>query len=261
MSRELIRAGFKKLQDDILKIYDDKLEILSDPVVQNNDTYYDIQGSTIIAYIHPLNLKLVDTRIGNQGTDGNQLYPYAKNYINAGYFYYSLGRIFPLGLMVYDGKEILKPNASGEKVLPFAPWEHSNKPRGMLTISKKGVVDCGRYTKAPYAIEDMHLCFTGFDISGLEPWQIDRAVIEQGQSKPSSITYQCNRCVLGYRKDINRIVVAMRPNSTAQRIAETAKNLLLDYRIIPDAGGSFNANYYEHYFETDRPIPNILTWI
>ena len=47
-----------------------------------------------------------------------------------------------------------------------------------------------------------------------------------------------SRPIIGYRKKDNKIVIAVRANSSAERANQTAKNLGLDFAISLDGGGS-----------------------
>ena len=78
----------------------------------------------------------------------------------------------------------------------------------------------------------------------------------------SDVTRSTARPIIGYRKADNKIVIAVRDNSSAERAKETAKNLNLDFAISLDGGGSTTLKVNGEYkFEGDgRMLYGGIIW-
>ena len=155
----------------------------------------------------------------------------------------SNGRMEPQGSMV-NGGQVICNNVT------------HNVPVSTLIIHSADEVEVKRVTditKEPNV---------WFAVSGFGVYPYVTAEQEGFVGKFSDVTRCCNRPIIGYRKADNKIVIAVRPNTTANRANQTAKNLGLDCAISLDGGGSTTLKVNGQYkFKGDgRQLFGGLTW-
>lgn len=181
------------------------------PMNEPEKAKYYVEGTTHIVEIDPRNIFAVETQTNTNKT------PY-NNFVNSLFFY--PGRpAAPNGICVNAGK-VLANNAT------------HGKPVSTLIVKGADKVEMKRITDITK--EDS----VWFAVSGYGIYPKITASDEGFIGKFSDVTRTANRPILGYRKKDNKIVLAVRANSNAERAYQTAKNLGLDFAISLDAGGS-----------------------
>ena len=174
---------------------------------------YHIEGTTHIIEIEPKNIWAVETQKATNQT------PY-NNFVNSVFFMAQAdGTVYPQGIMV-----------NGGKVLCNNPTH--DKPVSTLIVHGANDVELKRVTDIT---KEKNVWFA---VSGYGIYPYITAEQEGFTGKFSDVTRATNRPIIGYRKWDNKIVIAVRANSNAQRAHETAKNLGLDFAISLDGGGS-----------------------
>ena len=77
-----------------------------------------------------------------------------------------------------------------------------------------------------------------FAVSGYGIYPNITADKEGFVGKYNDVTRETNRPIIGYRKKDNKIIIAVRAKTSAERAKQTAKNLGMDFAISLDGGGS-----------------------
>lgn len=174
---------------------------------------YHIEGLTHIVEIDPRNIWAVETQCSTKNV------PY-NNFVNSVFFMpQANGKMHPQGIMVDAGKVICNNPTHGKPVATLIVHSADN-------VEMKYISDITQEKNVWFAV-------SGF---GIYPLITNE---EEGfTGKFADVIRSCNRPIIGYRKKDNKIVIAVRPYSTAKRAQTTAKNLGLDFAISLDAGGS-----------------------
>ncbi|MBR5808913.1 MAG: DUF882 domain-containing protein [Clostridia bacterium] len=198
---------------------------------------YHIEGLTHIVEIDPRNIWAVETQVPTKSVTYN-------NFVNSIFFMpQANGKMYPQGIMVNAGKVVCNNPTHG-------------KPVATLIVHNADNVEM-KYVSDITNEKDVWFAVSGFGIYPL----ITNA--EEGfTGKFEDVIRSCNRPIIGYRKKDNKIVIAVRPYSTAQRAQQTAKNLGLDFAISLDAGGSatLNVNGKKIFKGDGRKIFGGLIW-
>lgn len=201
-----------------------------------NNSYY-IQGTTHIIEVAPNKIWGVETQCKTNQVTYN-------NFVNSIFFMpQSSGTMYPQGIMVNGGNVICNNPTHGLPVSTLII-------HGRNEVEVKRVSDISKEPNVWFAV-------SGY---GIYPYVT--ATQEGFSGKFSDVTRCCNRPIIGYRKSDNKIVIAVRPNTTANRANQTAKNLGLDCAISLDGGGSTTLKVNGSYkFKGDgRRIFGGLTW-
>ena len=179
----------------------------------SEETIYHIEGTTHILEIDPRRIWCAETQCSTKDV------PY-DNFVNSIFFMnQSDGTVYPQGIMVNAGKVICNNPTHGLPVstLIVRSWNE---------VEMKKVRDITQEENVWFAV-------SGY---GIYP---EITAAEEGfTGKFSDVLRETNRPIIGYRKRDNKIVVAVRANSSAERARQTAQNLGLDFAISLDAGGS-----------------------
>ena len=198
--------------------------------------YYK-EGLTHVVEIDPRNIWMVET----QGSNKNICY---NNFVNSIYFMpQANGRMFPQGMAVNAGAVM-------------SNYMTHEKPVATLIVKDKNRVEL-KYVRDITKEDGVWFAVSGF---GVYPEITNE---EEGfTGKFSDVIRSTTRPIIGYRKKDNKIVIAVRPGSSAKRAQETAKNLGLDFAISLDAGGSaaFNVNGKKIYTGDGRKIWGGIIW-
>ena len=174
---------------------------------------YRIEGLTHIIEIDPRNIFAVETQCSTQSV------PYL-NFVNSIFFMpQANGIMHPQGIMVNAGKVI-------------ANNPTHDKPVATLIVHGKDNVEM-KYVYDINLVKDVW-----FAVSGYSVYPNITAEKEGFKGEFADVLRSTNRPIIGYRKKDNKIVIAVRPYSTAARAQQTAQNLGLDFAISLDAGGS-----------------------
>ena len=174
---------------------------------------YHIEGTTHIVEIDPRNIWAVETEKPTNQT------PY-NNFVNSVFFMaQSNGIMYPQGIMVNGGK-VLCNNATHGKPVSTLIIHSAND------VEVKMVSDITKEKNVWFAV------------SGYGIYPYITAEQEGFTGKFSDVLRTTNRPIIGYRKKDNKIVIAVRGATSAQRAQQTAKNLGLDFAISLDGGGS-----------------------
>lgn len=198
---------------------------------------YHIEGLTHVIEIDPRNICSVETQCSTKSVS-------YKNFVNGTYFMAQAnGKMFPLGMLVNKGQVISNYMTHQKPVATLIIHDNYN-------VEMKYVSDITKEEKVWFAV-------SGF---GIYP---EITNVKEGFTGIfTDVLRSCTRPIIGYRKRDNKIVIAVRPYSTAKRAQQTAKNLGLDFAISLDAGGSttLNVNEKKIYKGDGRKLYGGLTW-
>lgn len=200
-------------------------------------TKYSIIGTTHVIEIDPRNIKHIETQKATNKTT-------QANFVNSLYFMLQkVGGCFSLGHAASEGKILSNYATHG-------------KPVATLIVHTDGNVEMA-YIKDLSAVNNLWFAVSGYGI-----YPKITASDEGFTGAFSDVLRTTNRPIIGYRKSDNKIVVAVRANSDADRAKETAKNLGLDFAISLDAGGSTTLKVNGDYkFKGDgRQLWGGITW-
>lgn len=193
-------------------------------------------GLTEVIEVEPmcLGIKIVDTSPRNIKE---------VNYVNGGYmWHYPNGVTYSQGILVSDGKVL--SNTQPHK-----------KPAGTLIVYKDGTVAVKELLTIN-GEKDVH-----FAVSGCTLYPQIKMTSAGFVGVFTDIARSCNRPVIGYRKKDNKIIIAVRPASTAVRGMITLKNLGCDVGITLDAGGSTALKVRgKMIYNTTRRLHNVITF-
>lgn len=198
---------------------------------------YHIEGTTHIVEIDPCNIWAVETQKPTNQT------PY-NNFVNSIFFMAQAnGLMYPQGIMVNGGKVLCNNATHGKPVSTLIV-------HGANDVELKKVSDITKENNVWFAV------------SGYGIYPYITAEQEGFTGKFSDVLRTTNRPIIGYRKSDNKIVIAVRGATSAQRAQETAKNLHLDFAISLDGGGSTTLKVNGNYkFRGDgRKLYGGLTW-
>ncbi len=180
---------------------------------KTTNTKYHIIGTTHIIEVDPANICGVETQKSTYHTPFN-------NFVNSVFFMNQAnGTVYPQGIMVSGGKVMCNNLAHG-------------KPVSTLIIHGKDSVELKKVTDITKE-KDVWFAVSGY---GIYPYVT--AAQEGFTGKFSDVTRSTARPIIGYRKSDNKIIIAVRNNTSAERAQQTAKNLNLDFAISLDGGGS-----------------------
>lgn len=198
---------------------------------------YHIEGMTHIIEIDPNKIWAVETQCATNKT------PY-NNFVNSIFFMpLASGKVHPQGIMVNAGKVICNNPTHGKPVATLII-------HGANDVEMKYVTDITKEKNVWFAV------------SGYGILPNITAAAEGFSGKFSDVLRSTNRPIIGYRKKDNKIVIAVRAGSSAERAQQTAKNLGLDFAISLDGGGSTTLKINGKYkFKGDgRKIFGGLIW-
>lgn len=170
-------------------------------------------GTTYVVEIDPRNIFHVETQKPTYQT------PY-DNFVNSLFFMNQAnGVVFPQGIAVNAGEVLSNYPTHGKPVATLVCY-------GWNDVQLKYIDDITKEKNVWFAV-------SGY---GVYP---NMTASEEGfLGKFSDVTRSTNRPIIGYRKSDNKIVIAVRADSSAARAHETAENLKLDFAISLDGGGS-----------------------
>ncbi len=193
---------------------------------------YRVEGITHIVELSPLDLKHVETHKATYST------PYA-NFVNSLFFSGDIGQ----GMAASAGKII-------------ANYPTHGKPVATLIVHTDGSVEFA-YVEDLTTVKNLFFAVSGYGI-----YPTITAAKEGFTGIFSDVTRSTNRPIIGYRKSDNKIIIAVRSNSSSTRANETAKNLKLDFAISLDGGGSTTLKVDgKYHFKGDgRRIWGGITW-
>lgn len=174
---------------------------------------YKIIGKTHVVEVSPDKIWAVETQCVTNKT------PY-DNFVNSIFFMAQAnGIMHPQGIMVNAGQVICNNPTHG-------------KPVATLIVHSKDNVEM-KYVSDITKEKDVWFAVSGFGI-----YPNITAMQEGFMDKFSDVLRACNRPIIGYRKRDNKIIIAVRSGTTAERAKQTAQNLGLDFAISLDGGGS-----------------------
>lgn len=218
----------------------DKIISTSQNTVSNipiSPTKYSIIGTTHVLEIDPRNVFNIETQKATNKTPCN-------NFVNGTFFWWDEnGTRYPVGI-----------TKQGDKI--YGNIMTHNKPIATLIVYNDNTVAM-KYVSDITTEKDV-----AFAISGYGIYPKITATEEGFTGVYSDVLRKTNRPIIGYRKSDNKIVIAVRANSDANRAKETAKNLGLDFAISLDAGGSTTLKVNGMYkFKGDgRKLWGGITW-
>lgn len=179
----------------------------------SSDTKYKVIGTTHVIEVSPDKIWAVETQCATNKT------PY-DNFVNSVFFMSQAnGVMYPQGIMVNAGK-VLCNNMTHDK------------PVATLIVHDKNNVEM-KYVSDITKEKDVWFAISGFGV-----YPNITAAQEGFTGEFTDVLRSCNRPIIGYRKKDNKIVIAVRSGTTAERAKQTAKNLGLDFAISLDGGGS-----------------------
>lgn len=249
MPAMLIELGFitntsdakllKDKQDDfVAAIFDEICSHYSIEKIDKPEPFtYHIEGITHIIEANPRNIFAVETQCSTKSV------PY-NNFVNSIFFMAQAnGIMYPQGIMVNAGEVIANNPTHGKPVATLIV-------RGKDDVEMKYISDITKEKNVWFAI------------SGYSVYPSITAADEGFTGEFSDVIRSTNRPIIGYRKKDNKIVIAVRSSSSAERAKQTAKNLGLDFAISLDGGGSTTLKVDGKYkFKgDDRKIFGGLIW-
>lgn len=211
------------------------------PIINTDDVpqpfKYYVEGLTHVVEIDPRNIWAVETQCQTTKV------PY-NNFVNSIFFMpQANGIMYPQGIMVNAGQIISNNITHGEPVATLIVYDKND-------VQLKYIDDITKEKNVWFAV------------SGYGVYPNVTAEKEGFINKFIDVLRSTDRPIIGYRKKDNKIVIAVRPLSTAQRAHQTAKNLGLDFAISLDGGGSTTLKVNGKYkFKGDgRKIFGGLIW-
>lgn len=224
----LIELAFISNVNDAQKLKD-RQEEFADAIFQEVCEYYNlkpkkqtnlaqsynyyVEGITHIVEVDPRNIWAVETQCKTNKMTYN-------NFVNSVFFMnLKNGKTHPQGIIVNAGKVIANNPTHGKPVATLIVYGKDN-------VQLKYIDDITKEKNVWFAV------------SGYGIYPEITAEKEGFVGKFSDVTRTTNRPIIGYRKKDNKIVIAVRENSNAERAKLTAKNLGLDFAISLDGGGS-----------------------
>lgn len=182
--------------------------------MDNDDkTVYKVIGTTHVIEVSPSKVFAVETQKATNKT------PY-DNFVNSVFFMpQANGVMYPQGIMVNGGKIICNNPTHEKPVATIIIHSETDVEMKYITdITKEGNV--------------------WFAVSGYGIYPNITADKEGFVGKYNDVTRETNRPIIGYRKKDNKIIIAVRAKTSAERAKQTAKNLGMDFAISLDGGGS-----------------------
>jgi exopolysaccharide biosynthesis protein len=176
---------------------------------------------------------------------GRSLAGKVRNFVNGNFFDYNT--LKPIGWLISEGKILSERHE-------YKIWK--GNPKGTLIVYKDGSVEVGLKLDSEIApiVKDIWFCCQGFNLFPLD--------IKKEGFDPDEVGYSTKRLSIGYRKDDNKIIIAARPYSNAQRAVKTMKSLGCEASAIClDSGGSLNMVYDgKGKILTNRVLASIIYW-
>lgn len=171
------------------------------------------QGITEIVEIDPRNIWNVETQCKTKDINYN-------NFVNGVFFMpQKNGIMFPQGMVVNAGQVM-------------SNYQTHQKPVATLIVHSADNVEM-KYVSDITKEENVWFAVSGFGV-----YPEITAEKEGFVGKFTDVLKSTNRPIIGYRKADNKIVIAVRRGSSAERAKQTAKNLGLDFAISLDGDGS-----------------------
>ena len=131
-----------------------------------------------------------------------------------------------------------------------------DKPKGTLLVTKRGTVNVGFMTDKELddIRQEIWFCCQGFNLFPLD-------LKKEGFSY-NNVAYTTNRISIGYNKSKNKVIIAVRQSSNAERAIKTMTNLGCEgSAICLDSGGSVNLRINNKaIFKTSRALSNVIYW-
>ena len=208
---------------------------------------YKTIGTTKIVYINPMKLKIANPR-----TFHNHISLSYRNWVNGTFF------------SMYDSNTWLWAVNQGHQLCYRGAWQ--TKAMGTLIIWNDGRVEVKRLldlTKDER--RNIHLAIQACDaFPYMNGWsessRLNNSIKDQGFSY-NEIGRYTNRPMIGYNPELNKIIITIRPGSTAYRGYQTLKNLGCTCGLFLDAGGSTNGRWNNKIIaRTSRRLGTILYW-
>lgn len=207
---ELFEKEIEWLEGERTVLLKDKTESVPPPVAE---TVYRIEGITHILEIDPRKIWCAETQCSTKNI------PY-DNFVNSIFFMNQRdGTVYPQGIMVNAGRVICNNPTHDLPVSTLIVHSWND-------VELKKVKDITQEKNVWFAV-------SGY---GIHP---KVTASEEGfAGKFSDVLRETNRPIIGYRKQDNKIVIAVRSHSSAERARQTAQNLGLDFALSLDGGGS-----------------------
>lgn len=207
----------KKLEtNEIIKdkeVVDEDKKDVSATIPPVQPTTYKTEGITEIIEIDPRNIFHVETQCTTNQT------PY-DNFVNSLFFMNQAnGIMYPQGIAVNAGQVLANNPTHGKPVATLII-------KGWNQVELKYITDITKEENVWFAV------------SGYGIYPNITATEEGFCGQFSDVLRTTSRPIIGYRCSDNKVVIAVRSSSDADRANLTAKNLGLDFAISLDAGGS-----------------------
>lgn len=220
--------------------------------IPKHESKYDYIGTTHVIEIDPMALKCKDMVLKS----GNQLANEYQNFVNANFFLWENGKPKKtVGWLVSEGKILAKRYED----LDYG-WK--GNPKGTLIVYKDGKVEIGwKWDSELRAVEnDIWFCVQGFNLFPPN-MTVKKGIAKEGFDY-STTGYTTTRLSIGYNPITKKIVIAVRPDSDAERAQLTMKNLSCEGNAIClDSGLSVNMVYNgKKLTTTDRQLASIIYW-
>jgi exopolysaccharide biosynthesis protein len=198
---------------------------------------------SVISLTHVLELSPLDLKAKLVKQSGRELAKIEKNFVNGLFFGTYQGKLTTIGWLVSEGKVL-------SKRLP-----HDNVKRGTFIVYRDGSVAVKMIMDLDKE-EDMSKVWFAAQTYNMFPLNLKAEWYDKNQ-----VGYSTWRPVLGYNSTTKKVIIAVRPYSTVERIQQTLKNLGCTIGVGLDGGGSTNFVVDgKAKTLTDRVLTNILYW-
>jgi hypothetical protein len=172
-----------------------------------------------------------------------------NNFVNGNFFWWKDGKAHTIGWLVSNGiiqnsNNIDAKDDSGKVIR-----------KGTFIMYKDGVVCVKNYSNSElYSIRDsIQFCCQGFNLFPLDLAGEGYNAVEVG--------YQTWRLAIGYNSELDKVVIAVRPATNAERIRQTMANLGCNMAIGLDSGSSVNAKFGGNTVRQNNvTLTNIIYW-
>lgn len=201
---------------------------------------YKKVGTTHVIELDPLSLKI---SVQDKRADKINL----PNFVTSIYqMLQANGKTYPLGILVSEGKVL-------------ANRQPHNLAAGTLIVYKDGTVEV-----KPILNIYLEPRFTEiwFAVSGCSILPKIRMSEEGFKGKFADIGRTTSRPMIGYNPTTNKVIIAVRPNTSINRGMQSMINLGCTMAITLDGGGSTVLKVDGKYkMNTSRQLYSVITWV
>ncbi len=217
------------------------------PDAQKFTFEYKLVGETHVVELDPMLLKAKERLL--MSGDSLKL----PNFVTGNFFWWDGKTPVTIGWLISEGKVLHDRHE-------YKTWK--GNPKGTFIVYKNGQVEVGWKwdSEIMKVVSDIWFCYQGFNL--YPPKMTVKQGIAAEGFEYATVGYSTNRVSIGYNKDTGKAIIAVRPNSDAERAVLTMGNLGCENAAIcSDSGISAVLGVDgKKYLSTDRVLSNILYW-